>query len=451
MRRTRPDAPKADKTLTGPKVLRALMLAASAAAGFLVLAACETSGGARPPAPVYTGQTRVEPDPPAPPPVVQPETPPPMVEVAPPPRPERRGFTPPHMQGRDIKRLAVLLPFSSRNANVRREADSMLAAIELALFDTGTEAFALMPKDTGGDAVTAARVAKEAIDQGADVLIGPLFGSNVAPVAEAARAADVPVVAFSNDLRATGSGAFLLSFPPEEEIERIVDYAVRQGVTTFALLGPEGAVGQRSADALRLFAAERQARVASVELYGSDNSSRLRAAERLVQTLRPIAQGAPGTVAVILPSGGVELRSAAPLVGYYGLDTRIVRLLGTAQWDDPGVWREPALVGQAFAAPAPEERSAFARRFQSLYGQEPSRLASLGYDAAALAIGVARTEPGGISRAAFANPDGFIGLDGLFRFRADGMAQRSLAVYVIGASGGARVVDRPATSFTGGS
>ena len=103
------------------------------------------------------------------------------------------------MADRELKRAAVLLPFTHSSSRVQSEAEGMLAAIELALFEQSGDNFLLMPKDTEGRADVAAAKAVEALEEGADVIIGPLFGDNVQPVASVARRERVPVIAFSND------------------------------------------------------------------------------------------------------------------------------------------------------------------------------------------------------------------------------------------------------------
>ena len=95
----------------------------------------------------------------------------------------------------------------------------------------------------------------------------------------------------------------------------------------------------------------------------------------------------------------------------------------------PIIGSEPALVGGWFAASPPEARQAFEQRYQATYGREPPRLASLGYDAAALAAVLAHGGGGEpFSQQAILNPNGFTGVDGLFRFTPGGLVQRGLAV-----------------------
>lgn len=419
----------------------------------LGLAACETTT-TRPPAPISQGGARA------------PITETPTGETGDPtragdpefsevditpigPQPLDDGFTPPHMVGRDIQRFAVLLPFSHPRANVRREAEGLLAAIELALFNSGNDNVLIMPKDTAGTQAGATEKAREALAEGADVFIGPLFADNVKTVRSLAYSDGIPVIGFSNDPTAAGNGAYLISIAPEEEVERAVDYATRRGIRTFAFLGPSNDYGRRVERTLQEAAAIRGSTVLTSSFYLASNDTPVDAAQRISEILIAELERTPETetVAVVIPERGVKLRAVAPLLPYYGVDTRRIQLIGTGFWNDASLWREPTLTGGVFAAPPSAALDGFNETYQRNYNREASQLASLGYDAAALAIQLAEGE--GVDRTSVTNSDGFFGANGLFRFRWDGTAQRGLAVYRINAQGVLDEVEEAPKEFLG--
>ena len=121
-------------------------------------------------------------------------------------------------------------------------------------------------------------------------------------------------------------------------------------------------------------------------------------------------------------------------------DPAKVKYMGTGQWDQPGIGTEPTLVGGWFAAPAAQGYADFSRRFQTAFGRAPVRIASIAYDATALAAALAGNPPiRRYDREALENPQGFAGYDGVFRFRSDGLAERGLAVLEV-QRGGFRTV-----------
>ena len=356
------------------------------------------------------------------------------------------GLVPPHMQGRDIMRAAVLLPFSHPNASVRTEAESMLAGIELALFEYADENFLIIPKDTAGKTSVAEARTDEAIVEGADVILGPLFGANVKAVRAIANREGVPVVAFSNDRSAAGGGAYLASVAPEEEVIRAMDYAVTRGVQSFVFLGPDSVYGRRVDTAMRTHAARLGAVMLASALYDPSSTAPVDEARQIASVLKAESRRAPNRVAVMIPERGVKLLSVAPLLPYNGVDLRRIRVMGTGLWADESVWREPSLYNGFFAGPNPEDQAAFETTFQRIYGREPTELAAVSYDAAAMSVRLALDNAmtyGGVT-----DPDGFYGVNGLFRFRIDGTSERGLSILKIEAGEGAVLAQEGRKEFT---
>jgi len=391
----------------------------------LALAACSTTGDQPAPTPPPSGS--------------------PDVRITPPPQtgPQRdtTGFLRPrHLAANDPVRVAILLPLSGQAAPV---GEAMLNAAQLALFEFDDPNILLIPKDTAGDPATAAASARAAISEGADIILGPLFASSVAAVAAPAQLRGVPVVAFSTDRNVAGGGVYLLSFLPEEDIERVVDFAVLEGHQRFAAMLPQNEYGQRVRNQFGQAVIARGAELAATESYTPTTDGMLAPAERL-------AQLKDNYDVVLLPAGGTELQGLAPLLPYYDVDPRNVKFIGTGLWDDPLVLREPALVGGWFAAPPPDARKAFQGRYERVFGYAPHRISSLAYDAMSLAIALSGGTPGQrYTTAELTAEDGFAGIDGVFRFTPEGLNERGLAVMEV-RPGGFVVVSPAPQSLTGG-
>jgi branched-chain amino acid transport system substrate-binding protein len=158
----------------------------------------------------------------------------------------------------------------------------------------------------------------------------------------------------------------------------------------------------------------------------------------------PVSPPATSFDALLLPEGGARLKQMAAHVKGAGGNAKPVQLLGSGLWDTPDIGGDPALVGGWFASSPPEVRQDFERRFSATYGHNPPRLASLGYDAAALAAVLARGPTGEpFSQQAIVNPSGFTGVDGLFRFTPNGLVQRGLAVLEVEPQGTSVVSPAP--------
>jgi len=332
-------------------------------------------------------------------------------------------------------KIALLLPLSGSAETVGRD---MLEAAQIALFDVGQTDMVLLPRDTGGTAQGAAAAARAVLEEGADLIIGPLFSESVRPVGQAAAAEGVNVIAFTTDASVAGGNVLVMGFVPADQVDRVVGYGVSRGLNGYALLAPGSPYGQTVGDALREATARHGAELVAAELYQSGGREFSAPVERL-------AQQADAIDAIMLPDAGLRLRTIAPLLPYYNMDTE--QVMGTGLWDGQNVGIEPALIGAWFAAPDPDLRAEFVADYRANFGQAPPRLATLAYDAVSLAAFLAQGRDGEpYTLANLTDPSGFIGADGIFRFGPEGVAERGLAVLEVTADG-ARVIDPAPVSF----
>ncbi|HEY1259049.1 MAG TPA: penicillin-binding protein activator [Stellaceae bacterium] len=367
-----------------------------------------------------------------------------------PPYGEPQAPPPPAPQPGGPAKVALLVPLSGSNAALGK---AMLNAAQLALFETGGDQLTLVPRDTGGTPSSAASAARSVIAEGVKVIFGPLVAAEVEAVKPVAAAAHVNVVAFSTVESLAGGNTFLMGFLPREEVVREVGFARDRGLRRFAVLAPNTTYGHLMTDALRQTVGPAGASVTGMQFYQPGGE-----VETAIHGLLPAAAApsapdqapsaavppAPAFDALLLPEGGARLRQIAQQLRSAGLDTKAVRLLGSGLWDVPDIGSDQALDGGWFAAAPPEARRDFEQRYRATYGSEPPRLAALGYDAASLAAALARGEGGPpFSREAILNPNGFAGVNGLFRFTPAGLVQHALAVLEVQPEGNIVVSPAP--------
>jgi ABC-type branched-subunit amino acid transport system substrate-binding protein len=330
-------------------------------------------------------------------------------------------------------KVGLILPLSaSGNAGVA--AQSMKNAAEMALAEFQNPNIQLLVKDDTGSPQGAQQVAQQAVEEGAEILLGPLFALSVPSVAQVARTRSISVIAFSTDSSIAGRGVYLLSFLPESDVNRIVDYSASIGKKSFAALLPDNAYGNVVEAAFKTAVSRRGGRIVAFEKYSADRAT----------PARNVAQSLGQADALMMADDGDSVVATAEALTAAGANLRNIQLLGTGLWDNPRVFGSPNLQGGLYAAPDPAGFRAFAGRYRTRYGGEPVRTATLAYDAVALVAALARTQGGQrFSADVLTNPSGFAGIDGLFRFRQDGSNERGLAVMRVGNSGGAPVAGSP--------
>ena len=346
-------------------------------------------------------------------------------------------------------KIAFLVPLSGANAEL---GQAMLDAAQLALFEAPDDRLTLVPRDTGGNAEGAAKAARAVIGDGARLILGPLLAAEVEAVKPLARDAHLNVIAFSTVTDLAGGNTFLMGFLPRQEVVREVGQARDRGLTRFAALAPNSPYGHLMADVLRDVASTSGATMTRAEFYDPRAGDTAPAVHRLIPggvastAVDVAATRSPSFDALLVPEGGATLKQIARQIREAESDTKPVQLLGSGLWDVPDIGSEPALVGGWFAAAAPEPRRVFEQHFRAVYGHDPPRLASLGYDAAALAGALAHgtgSEP--FAQQAILNPSGFTGVNGLFRFAPSGLVQRGLAVLEVQPQGDVVISPAPQT------
>ena len=340
-------------------------------------------------------------------------------------------------------RIALILPLTAQG-NAGLAAQSMKNAAEMALAEFKVSNVQLLVKDDGGSSQGAQSAAQQAISEGAEIIVGPLFAQSVSAAGQVARSRNIPVIAFSTDASVAARGVYLLSFLPETDVRRIVSYAASRGKRSFAALMPDNAYGTVVEAAFQQEVARHGGRVVVLEKYPHD-------ANRTAEAVRRVAQAAGQIDSIFIPDSPDAVPQVAQALAANGVDIKRVQLLGTGLWgDDTRISSEKLLDGGWYPSPEQTGFRNFSGRYRARYGQDPVRTATLAYDAVALVAALVKTQ--GMQRFSeqvLTNPSGFAGIDGVFRFRPEGTNERGLAVLRVTPSGG-QVISPAPKSFAPG-
>lgn len=339
-------------------------------------------------------------------------------------------------------RIGLVLPKSAGGQSAQI-ATQLRNAAELALKDFPGADVQILVKDDAGTTEGGQRAASEAISQGAQLIIGPLNAVAARGVAEPARAAGVPVVTFTTDTSVASRGVLLIGFLPAADVERIVSYAAAQNRKSMAAIVPDDAYGLIAEAAFREQAAKSGVRVMGVERYKGDPLD-------MQNKAATIAKLGASIDSVFVPDAGGNAATVVQAMVSAGLDRSRVKFLGSGRWNDPASLASPALAGGWFPAVDPTGADGFRSRYQASYGGVPGPLAILGYEAVFLAAGLVRNAGARPFRDdVLLSRNGFLGVTGLFRFKADGTSERGLAVMEVG-GGTAKAISPAPKQFAPG-
>lgn len=324
-------------------------------------------------------------------------------------------------------RVGLLLPLTGRNADLAR---ALQDAATVSLFDKYATLSSrqqgvkveLLPKDTGDTPEQAAVAMQEAIAEGAEFIIGPVFSDATEAASAVARTHRISMLSMSNAAKG-GAGVYMFGFSPQEQTARVVNYSLGAGKSRIAALVPDSPLGNTVLEAARTTLAAQGIALVKEVKYSPQGVGIDAAANALV------LQGAtPDFDALLLPEGGPALGTILRALNARGVSSRNVQLLGTGIWDDAALVRRVPLEDAWLASSPPQDTAMFENRFRSTYQYVPPRVASLAYDAVALAVTLASS--GRVfDTPTLTSPAGFVGpANGMFRLKPDGKVERGLAV-----------------------
>lgn len=367
------------------------------------------------------------------------------------------------ISARNPVKIAILLPLSGKYEAL---GNNLLDAAQLALFGINNSNLVLMPIDTKGTSFGALDAANKAIKQEAKLIIGPVFGASAKAISSLAAENNINVISFSNDKKLAGSGVFAIGFLPEQQIRRVVEYAMDIGVEDFTAVLPNSTYGASVAKEVRETVGQNPAAsVLKTEIFRVGKTGKaLKLSSHVYKAFSSSINTKPPKDydeelkaynynvikyprAMIIAEGGSRLRKITGLLGRYRHDKEVLQLLGGAQWHEESFLDNEVLQDSLFAAPPKNRRDSFERSFENIYGYKTNKIGSLAYDAVALVAAVARISgETDFTREQLANPRGFIGVDGIFRLLNSGLTERGLAIMTI-KDGQFKIVDAAPNNF----
>ena len=326
--------------------------------------------------------------------------------------------------------VALLVPGGSAVGTDNLLAQNFENAARLAMADLqGAEVDLRVYNTNGGNPQQAAIAATQAVNDGAKIIIGPLYGEAAAAAGVAVAGRDVNVLTFSNNPAIAGGNVFLLGSTFNNTADRLVQYAGSRGISRFMVAHGNDLAGQVGRDAITAAVLANGAEVVGVSGYPLSQQGIFGSTRQIVSTARN-----SGAQAVFTTAGAsADLPILATSLSDNGLDLTAVPLIGLTRWDTvPQLLDLPGLEGGLFALPDQATANLFENRYANAFGGQPHPLAGLAYDGiAAIGALAAAGNQNALTTDGLTQRQGFSGTSGVFRFLPNGQNQRGLAVATV--------------------
>ncbi len=342
--------------------------------------------------------------------------------------------------------VALLVPQGSGNGGDAVLASSLINAARLAVADLGGVEIDLRIYDTAGQPARAAAVAAQAVDEGAKIILGPVYAESANAAGNAVAGRGVNVLSFSNNTAIAGGNVFVLGPTFQNTANRLTQYASRQGRRNILIVHGQDAAEQQGRDAISRAAARSGASVAGSASFELSQQGVINAVPGIASQVR-----SSGADALFFTSGTAgALPILTQLLKENGIGSETAQFIGLQRWDIPSsAMALPGLQGGWFAIPDPGLNASFQNRYAGAYGGAPHPIAGLAYDGiAAIGALIKSGNADALTRQALTQGSGFAGVNGVFRLLADGTNERGLAVAQI-VNNQVSIIDPAPRSFGG--
>jgi hypothetical protein len=332
--------------------------------------------------------------------------------------------TGPGLGAGEAVQVALLVPSGSGQASDESLARSLEDAARLAMADLGGVKVDLRVYPTAGQPAQAASAATQAVNDGAKIILGPVFAQEANAAGNAVAASGVSILSFSNNPAIAGGNVFVLGTTFPNIANRLSRYAVRQGKGNILILHDRTLAGDAGLAAIEASVVAASGSVVGVMGYEFSQNGIVQAAPAIAATVRDT--GANALFLTADTAGSLPLLTQ--LLRDNGLSPAVTQFLGLTRWDiPPATLALPGVQGGWFALPDPSLYQQYAQRYSAAYGSAPHPISGLAYDGIA-AIGALARQGGGLSPSALTQGSGFAGVTGVFRLLPDGSNERGLAV-----------------------
>lgn len=342
--------------------------------------------------------------------------------------------------------IALLTPSGSGQASDELLARSLENAARMAISDLGGTQIDLRVYGTAGQPAQAAAMASKAVAEGAQIILGPVFAQEANAAGLAVAASGVNVLAFSNNTDIAGNNVFVLGPTFDNTAARLAAFSVRQGKANIMIVHDKNTAGELGRAAIQRGVSIAGGTVVATGSYEFSQNGVVSAAPVIAANAR--SAGAQAIFMTADTAGALPLISQ--LLADNGMGPSVTQFIGLTRWDIPAATLAlPGVQGGWFAMPDPALYAQYQARYQASFSEPPHPISGLAYDGVA-AIGalLRNAGPGPIPAASLTQGAGFVGVNGIFRLRADGTNERGLAIAQI-QNGQAVVIEAAPRSFGG--
>lgn len=336
-----------------------------------------------------------------------------------------------HLKDNKIK-IALLLPIGSKDNNLSKLGKSLRDAAFLAKEDLANNLLEIRTYDTYGNTRKGILAYNVALEEKNEIIIGPYLSTVTKEISNQIPFNSVNILSLSDDPTIVGRKIFILGDTVVNRANNLIQYAINNKKYRFAIIGPVKDDNNKILSLISNKILMNRGTITFSSYYSNDVSAISDLAQdiknRIIQT----------NTDVIIFTGEPDKRMshlAAELADItVNKKDKGIQIMGLTHWENSAsILSEPALQKAWFTMPDQRFRSFYENKFIKKFGYIPHPKSNLAYDAVA-SLGVIHKNFNNNKNDYFDkfnglfNRNGFIGIDGIFRFNNDRIAEKELSI-----------------------
>ena len=281
--------------------------------------------------------------------------------------------------------IIVFLPLTGKYSNF---GNKIRKALDLSILKFNDDSKKIIYFDTGN------RIDDEAVINLFESLkpkfiIGPFTREILLKIKPLAKERSLPVLTFSNDIAMIENNVWSLGFAPEEQIQSVISCALMHGYKKFGLIAPDNLYGKiivrHSTD---LISVNKNNFYDKVYL----SNEQLNDKTKLYSILKNFLQFSDDEdnhtkFDTILLGGGKEfILEIAPLLAFFNVDSRFVKILGTEKFNNNEIKNEPSLVKSWYPIISSKNEQQFKFLWKDVWGGNINYFSNVGFDSGIIAL-----------------------------------------------------------------
>ena len=291
--------------------------------------------------------------------------------------------------------ILTLLPLTDKFSNFGRD---IRKSLDLSLLQAAPNNTQIIYYDTGKQ-IDLKKIKNLMETLNPQIIIGPFTREALLEVKPLIKEKKIPVITFTNDIALLENNIWSLGFSPEEQIESVIACALQNKFKRFGLILPNNLYGQiilkSSSD---LIGNAKKYHMEKLLLNNEQVNNKSALFAKLKNFLQYNEEEEIHTKfdAILIAGSKDFILEIAPLLAFFNVDSKSVKILGTEIFNHQSIRNEPSLEKAWFPIIYYSDKNKFKQILRDTWNKKSNYFSSIGFDSGLLAFDFLKSGKKGI-------------------------------------------------------